>query len=58
MKRRYLGLLGALALLSWWRRRNAPVSLRQLANQEGINTWTAWRRSRLPARRDPGSRQL
>lgn len=53
---RRCALLAAAAVgLSWWRRRNAPVSFRALANKEGINTWTAWRRGRLPARRDTGA---
>ncbi len=34
MIRRCALFVAALAGLSWWRRRNAPVSFRNLANQE------------------------
>ncbi len=49
-------VLTASGLLILWRRRYGPTSLRALANNEGVTTWTAWRRSRLNARRDLGRR--
>jgi hypothetical protein len=42
------GVALAAAAVTWRRARTSDVtSLRKIANQKGITTWTAWRKGRV-----------
>ena len=49
MKKRLMwGALAAGTVFGWRRARSSRVvSLRKLANAEGVTTWSAWRRGRV-----------
>lgn len=49
MKRRLMWSVAAVGAVFGWRRARSSrvVSLRKLANAEGVTTWSAWRRGRV-----------